>query len=83
MIKRFLTLEWKEFKRASYFQKGLAIKILLFLGVLYFGGMAIFIGVLMFFVLRKFIPGVDPPDRGDDQSVSEHVRWPCRNVSSV
>jgi hypothetical protein len=60
MIKHFLTLEWKEFTRASYFQKGLAIKILLFLAVLYFGGMAIFIGGLMFFILRKLMPGMDP-----------------------
>ena len=60
MIKHFLSLEWKQFLRASYFQKGLAIKILLFLAVLYFGGMAIFMGGLMFFVLRKMIPDIDP-----------------------
>ena len=60
MIKRFLSLEWKQFKRASYFQKGLAIKILLFLAVLYFGGIAIFMGGLMFFILKKTIPEIDP-----------------------
>jgi len=60
MIQRFLSLEWKQFTRASYFQKGLAIKILLFLGVLYFGGMAIFMGGLLFFILRKTMPEVDP-----------------------
>jgi uncharacterized protein DUF5687 len=60
MIKRFISLEWKQFKRASYFQKGLAIKILLFLAVIYFGGMAIFMGGFMFFILRKTIPDVDP-----------------------
>jgi hypothetical protein len=60
MIKHFLILEWKEFLRASYFQKGLVIKILLFLAVIYFGGMAIFMGGIMFFALKKLIPTVDP-----------------------
>lgn len=60
MIKRFLSLEWKQFTRASYFQKGLIIKILLFLAVLYFGGLAILMGGLLFFILRKTIPDVDP-----------------------
>lgn len=60
MIKRFLSLEWKQFTRASYFQKGLAIKILMFFAVLYFGGMAIFMGGVMFFILKKTIPEADP-----------------------
>ena len=60
MIRRFLSLEWKQFTRASYFQKGLAIKILLFLAALYFGGIAIFIGGIMFFGLKKVFPDIDP-----------------------
>ncbi len=60
MIKRFLSLEWKQFTRSSYFQKGLVIKILLFLAVIYFGGMAILIGGGLFFILRKVLPEVDP-----------------------
>jgi Family of unknown function (DUF5687) len=60
MIKQFISLEWKQFKRASYFQKGLAIKILLFLAVIYFGGIAIFMGGLMFFILKKTMPDIDP-----------------------
>jgi len=60
MIKRFLNLEWKQFTRASYFKKGLVIKILLFLAVLYFGGLAILIGGGLFFILQKVLPGVDP-----------------------
>lgn len=60
MIRRFLSLEWKQFTRASYFQKGLAIKILLFLAVLYFGGIALFIGSIMFFALKKVFPEIDP-----------------------
>ncbi|NCP52542.1 MAG: hypothetical protein GW817_09750 [Flavobacteriales bacterium] len=60
MIKRFLSLEWKQFTRASYFQKGIAIKILLFFAAIYFGGAAIFLGIGMFFILRKAVPEIDP-----------------------
>lgn len=60
MIKRFLSLEWKQFTRASYFQKGLAIKILLFLAALYFGGIAIFMGIGLFFIIKEAIPDIDP-----------------------
>ncbi|MCB0445370.1 MAG: hypothetical protein KDC68_06930, partial [Gelidibacter sp.] len=60
MIKHFLNLEWKQFIRASYFQKGLAIKILLIFAALYFGGIAIFAGIGLFFILKKALPNVDP-----------------------
>ncbi|WP_353777075.1 DUF5687 family protein [Winogradskyella sp. 3972H.M.0a.05] len=60
MIKKFLSFEWKQFTRASYFQKGLAIKILLILAALYFGGIAIVMGGALFFILKKSIPEVDP-----------------------
>ncbi len=60
MINQFLSLEWKQFFRASYFQKGLAIKILLFLAVIYFSGVAIMMGVGMFFILKKTMPETEP-----------------------
>ncbi len=60
MIKRFLSLEWKQFSRASYFQKGIAIKILLFFAAIYFGGAAIFLGIGAFFILKEVLPDVDP-----------------------
>ena len=60
MIKQFIGLEWKQFKRSSYFQKGLAIKILMFLGVLYFGGIAVFLGGIAYFALKKTLPEQDP-----------------------
>ena len=60
MIKRFVALEWKEFFRASYFQKGLVIKILLVLATLYFSAIAIFMGIGMYFIFEKLIEGVDP-----------------------
>lgn len=60
MIKHFLNLEWKQFFRASYFQKGIAIKILLGFAALYFGGMAIMLGVGMFFIIKEALPNNDP-----------------------
>ena len=60
MIKKFLSLEWKQFRRSSYFEKGLAIKILLLLVVLYFSAIAIAIGVGLFFGLEKLLPEIDP-----------------------
>lgn len=60
MIKHFLNLEWKQFTRASYFQKGLAIKIVLFFAVIYFGGVALMIGGGLYFILKKTFPDIDP-----------------------
>ncbi len=60
MVKQFISLEWKQFLRASYFQKGLAIKILLILAAIYFGGIAIFMGIGLYFIFKKTIPEVDP-----------------------
>ena len=60
MFKRFISLEWKQFTRASYFQKGVAIKILLVLAALYFGGMALIMGGSMFFIIKKTLPDTDP-----------------------
>jgi len=60
MIKQFIRLEWKQFFRASYFQKGIAIKILLVLAALYFGGAALMLGVGLFFIAKKAFPDIDP-----------------------
>lgn len=60
MIKQFLSFEWKQFARSSYFQKGIAIKILLILAALYFGGIAVIMGASLFFILKKAVPEVDP-----------------------
>lgn len=60
MFRSFLSLEWKQFLRASYFQKGIAIKILLFFAAIYFGGAAIFLGIGVFFIFKKAVPDVDP-----------------------
>lgn len=60
MISHFLTLEWKQFSRAAYFQKGIAIKILLIFAVIYFGGSALIMGGALYFILKDAIPKTDP-----------------------
>ncbi len=60
MYKTFISLKWKEFRRSSYFEAALAIKILMVLGILYFGGIAIFLGAVGYKILQKAIPDVDP-----------------------
>ena len=60
MYKHFISLEWKSFKRSSFFQKGVAIKVLLCIAVLYFGGAAIFLGAGLYFIAKKIIPDIDP-----------------------
>ena len=60
MVKKFLSLQWKEFVRSSAFQKGVAIKILLIFAALYFGGMALLAGSGLFFIVEELVPNVDP-----------------------
>lgn len=60
MITRFLSFEWKQFSRSAYFKKGIAIKIIMALAVLYFGGMALLLGTGLFFMLKKAMPEIDP-----------------------
>lgn len=60
MIKRFLSFEWKQFSRSSYFKKGIAIKIVMAFIVLYFVTAALFLGGGLFFILKKAVPDIDP-----------------------
>ena len=60
MFKRFLSLEWKQFSRSSYFQKGLTIKILLILAALYFIVCFGVLGVFSFFLIEDGFPNEDP-----------------------
>lgn len=60
MFKRFIYLQWKQFRRSSFFEAAIAIKILTILGILYFGGFAILAGAGGYFLLQKAIPEVDP-----------------------
>lgn len=60
MIKRLINLEWKQFKRSAYFKQGLAIKILLIFGALYFTACFLMLGIGAFFILEEVFPNQDP-----------------------
>lgn len=60
MTKRFLSLEWKQFSRSSYFAKGIAIKIFLILGAIYFGACFLILGASAFFIIEEAFPALDP-----------------------
>ncbi|MGM0634551.1 MAG: DUF5687 family protein [Bacteroidota bacterium] len=53
MITKFLSLEWKQFSRSAYFQKGLFVKILMLLFVLYMALVALFMGAGSFFMVEE------------------------------
>ncbi len=59
MIKHFLNLEWKQYFRSSYWQKSLALNILLVFFALYFIGMFLLIGVGLYPGLKKTFPEQD------------------------
>lgn len=60
MIKHFLNLEWKQYFRSSYWQKNMAINILMVFFALYFVGMFIFLGIFLFKIVGKLVPDQDP-----------------------
>ncbi|CAM1361806.1 DUF5687 family protein [Tenacibaculum xiamenense] len=60
MISHFLNLEWKQYFRSSYWQKGIGIKILLGFFGLYLLIVFLSLGVLMFPTLKKLFPESDP-----------------------
>ena len=60
MIKHFLNLEWKQYFRSSYWQKNMAINILLVFFALYFVVMFLSLGFGLLPGLKKFFPDEDP-----------------------
>ena len=60
MIKHFLNLEWKQFFRSSYWQKNIALNILLGFFALYFVAMFLGGGFILLPALKKLFPEQDP-----------------------
>ena len=60
MIARFMNLERKQFFRSSYWQKSIAINILMVFLALYFIIMFLALGVGLFPILEKLYPDADP-----------------------
>jgi len=60
MIKYFLNFERKQFFRSSYWQKSIAINILMVFLVLYFILMFLIVGIGLYPILKKQFPESDP-----------------------
>jgi len=60
MISHFLKLEWKQFFRSSYWQKSIALNILMGFFALYFILMFLGLGLGLYPILEKQFPGTDP-----------------------
>ena len=53
ITRTLISLEWKKFRRSSFFTRGLIFTIFLILGALYFAGMFGFFGAAAFYILDK------------------------------
>jgi hypothetical protein len=60
MIKHFLRLQWKQYFRSSYWQKNLALNILLVFFALYFIVVFLALGFGLLPILKKVYPDQDP-----------------------
>jgi hypothetical protein len=52
MISHFLKLEWKQYFRSSHWQKGIALKIIMGLFVLYFVAVFLAVGIGGYYIPR-------------------------------
>ena len=60
MISHFLRLEWKQYFRSSYWQTGIALKVIMVFFALYFLVTFLALGIGSFFIIRKMYPDADP-----------------------
>ena len=60
MFTQFFKLEWKQYFRSSYWQKGLALKIIMGFFALYMMVSFLSLGIFSFFILKKTMPDADP-----------------------
>jgi len=60
MIKHFLNFEWKQFFRSSYWQKSIALNILMGFLALYFILVFLVLGIGLYPILKKQFPESDP-----------------------
>jgi len=59
-IKHFINLEWKQYFRSSYWQKSIALNILLIFLALYFIVCFLVMGIALYPMLKDFYPDQDP-----------------------
>ncbi|MCF6295157.1 MAG: DUF5687 family protein [Flavobacteriaceae bacterium] len=60
MIKRFLSLEWKQYFRSPYWQRSIGLKIVMGFFGLYFTAVFLFLGFFLFKIIEETFPDQDP-----------------------
>ena len=60
MISNFINLEWKQFFRSTYWQKSVALNLLLAFFAIFLVGMFLIMGISLFPILKKEFPDADP-----------------------
>ncbi|GLB52874.1 hypothetical protein NBRC110019_19140 [Neptunitalea chrysea] len=60
MVKKFLSLQWKQLKRSPAFEQKLITKIFMALFALYFIACFSFMGIAAYFIIKKEGDGLDP-----------------------
>lgn len=60
MIKHFLSLEWKQFFRSSYWQKSIALNLLLAFFGIFLIGIFLIMGITLYPALKEKFPELDP-----------------------
>ena len=59
-LKHFLNLEWKQYFRSAYWQKSIALNVLLVFVALYFVVSFLFLGIALYPILKETFPDQDP-----------------------
>ena len=59
-LKHFINLEWKQYFRSSYWQKSMALNVLLVFVALYFIVMFLALGIALYPILKETFPEQDP-----------------------
>jgi len=59
-FKHFINLEWKQYFRSAYWQKSMALNILLVFVALYFIVSFLFLGIALYPILKENFPEQDP-----------------------
>lgn len=60
MIKHFISLEWKQFFRSSYWQKSIALNLLLAFFGIFLIGIFLIMGIILYPALKEKFPESDP-----------------------
>lgn len=59
-LRQFISLAWKKFKRSPAFEVNLAVRIILWIGIVYFGALFLIVSAGGYYLLKLQFPDQDP-----------------------